>query len=282
MGYRTWRDKMDNLSPFEAWLESFKHEQESVLATILQIEQSEAITSQGRLFISRGNVSIGDLGDEEINLQVREIANRKLLETNPKSETCTFQLPCGRKINIFIDVYIPLSELIIFGAGHDAMPVASYAASLGFKTTVVDQRESYNSAERFPGINRLILSTSNFPENIKIDHRTYIIVMNHHIERDIETLKFVLPSSSPYIGVLGPRSRSMRMLKALEAEGIFFNDYEFDRMYSPIGLDIGAVSSEEIAISILAEVIAKKNGHRGGSLKGSESIHQPAKTKLLV
>lgn len=271
---------MDKLLPFEMWLNSIKEEQESVLATILPNELNE--NRLGRLFVSRGNHVIGDLGDEKINQQVTNMARIKLDEPNPRSETCTFTLSTGEVVNIFIDVYIPPSEVMIFGAGHDAIPVAKYAVSLGFKTTVIDQRESYNSEERFPNTQRLIVRTCDFAKQIKIGHRTYIIVMNHHIERDIETLKFVLPSVSPYIGVLGPRSRRIRMLDAIKVEGILFNDYELKRMHSPIGLDIGAASSEEIAISILAEVIAKKNGHRGGFLRESEYIHHPVNTKLVV
>lgn len=271
---------MDKLLPFEMWLKSIKEEQESVLATVLANEQKE--NNEGRLFVSRGNHSIGDLGDEQMNQQVINIAKIKLDQANPKSETCVFTLPSGEEVNVFIDVYIPPAEVMIFGAGHDAIPVAKYAVSLGFNTTVVDQRESYNSKERFPNAQRLIVRTCDFHEKIKIGYRTYIIVMNHHIERDIETLKFVLPSVSPYIGVLGPRSRRIRMLDAIKAEGILFNDYELKRMHSPIGLDIGAASSEEIAISILAEVIAKKNGHSGGFLRGSEYIHHPANIKVVV
>ncbi|KAB2334845.1 hypothetical protein F7731_13885 [Cytobacillus depressus] len=273
---------MLNLSPFEAWLISLEEERESVLATIMPIDPSKLNKEPCRLFISKESKTIGDLGDEDINQRVTEIARRKLNESNPKSETRIFTLPNGEEIHIFIDVHIPPAELMIFGAGHDAIPVAKSAVSLGFKTTVVDQREFYNSEERFPGTNRLIVKTSEFEGKIKIGHRTYIVVMNHHIERDQETLKFVLRSSSPYIGVLGPRSRRMRMLKALEEEGVIFVENELDRMYSPIGLDIGADSPEEIALSILAEVVAKKNGHAGGFLKGSEYIHKAAATKEPV
>ena len=257
-----------------------KEEQESVLATVLPNDQNE--NTQARLFVSRGNHSIGDLGDEKINQQVINIAKMKLDEANPKSETRVFKLPSGEEVHIFIDVYIPPAEVMIFGAGHDAIPVAKYAVSLGFKTTVVDQRESYNSEERFPHTQRHIVRTSDFHEQIKIGHRTYIVVMNHHLEKDIETLKFVMPSVSPYIGVLGPRSRCIRMLDAINAEGVLFSDCEMKRMHSPIGLDIGASSSEEIAVSIVSEVIAKKNGHSGGFLRGSEYIHQPERTKVVV
>ncbi|MEH7122361.1 XdhC family protein [Bacillus sp. JJ1773] len=273
---------MLNLSPFEAWLTSFEEEQECVLATILPINPSQQTNEPCRLFISGSHKTIGDLGDEDINLRVIELARRKLNESNPKSETRVFTLPDGNEVHVFIDVYIPPVELMIFGAGHDAIPVAKYAVSLGFKTTVVDQREFYNNEERFPGTNRLIVKTSEFQEKIKIGRRTYIVVMNHHIERDQETLKFVLRSPSPYIGVLGPRSRRIRMIEGLEHDGVFFDENELNRMYSPIGLDIGAVSPEEIALSILAEVVAKKNGHSGGFLQGSEYIHRVSNTKEPV
>lgn len=273
---------MTKLSPFEAWLMSFEEEQECVLATTLPTDHTHINKAPCRLFISGSHEAIGDLGDEDINLRVTEIAKKKLSESNPRSETRVFALPNGQEIQVFIDVYIPPSELMIFGAGHDAIPVAKYAVSLGFKTTVVDQREFYNNEERFPGTNRLIVKTSEFQEKVKIGRRTYIVVMNHHIERDQETLKFVLRSSSPYVGVLGPRSRRIRMIEGLGANGIFFDENELNRMYSPIGLDIGAATPEEIALSILAEVVAKKNGHSGGFLKGSEYIHRAANTKEPV
>lgn len=270
-------------TPFEMWLNSMKEEKEGILATVLpNHEFKNGYKNQGRLFISRENGAFGDLGDENMNLQVIEIAKNKLDEENPQSETRLFMLPSGEEKSIFFDVYIPLVEIMIFGAGHDAVPLAKYAVSLGFKTTVVDQREAYNSEERFPHTERLIISTSEFQEKITIGKRTYIIVMNHHIERDIETLKFVLPSKSPYIGVLGPRKRRIKMLDTIKNEGISYDDRELNRMYSPIGLNIGAVSPEEIAISIVAEVIAKKNGHMGGFLRDSDSIHHPTNNKLLV
>jgi xanthine/CO dehydrogenase XdhC/CoxF family maturation factor len=213
---------------------------------------------------------------------VLEIGQRKLMESNPKSETRTFTLPEGFDIHVFIDVYIPPSEIMIFGAGHDAIPVANYAVSLGFKTTIIDQRTFYNNKERFPFASRQIVSPAYFNEKIKISYRTYIVVMNHHLEKDQETLKFVLRSESPYIGVLGPRSRQTRMLKAIEAEGILFDEKELERIHSPIGLDIGAVSPDEIALSILSEIVAKKNGHSGGFLRGSDHIHKAASMKELV
>lgn len=265
-------------SPIEGWVKSFEERKESILATVLQPELGKL----GRLFMSREG-SFGDLGNEELNVLVKELACKKLDETNPKAEAISVFLSGGEQVKIFLDIYLPPFELMVFGAGHDAIPVVNFAEKLGFQTTVVDQREVYNSKDRFPNAKRFILKPSQFQEKLEVGNRTYVVVMNHHLERDQETIKFVLDSPTPYVGVLGPSSRMMRMMEALENEGSFFNEKELEKMHNPIGLDIGAVSSEEIAISILAEVIAMKNGHHGGFLKGSEYIHHKnARTELKL
>jgi xanthine/CO dehydrogenase XdhC/CoxF family maturation factor len=264
---------MSKQSAFEAWSACVEAEQAGVLATILHTGSPLTEQESGRLFISDEVEPIGDLGEAEVNEQIIEIASQKLKENNPKSETVILILSDGKEISIFIDVYMPPIELMIFGAGHDAIPVANYSVSLGLKTTIVDSRSFYNSEERFPGTHRIVTSEETFQDKLTIGNRTHIIVMNHHLEKDQETLKFVLNSSSPYVGLLGPRSRRMRMLDGLKESGVVFSEQQLARLYSPIGLDIGAQTSEEIAISILTEVIAVKNGHRGGFLQGSEVIH---------
>lgn len=262
---------MSGQSAFDAWLTCIEREQAGILATILQQDANKHATD--RIFISGDGMLVGDLGDKAINASVIEIANHKFNEKNPKPETRDFSFANGDEISIFIDVNLPKEELMIFGAGHDAIPVANYSVSLGFRTTIIDSRSHYNNEKRFPGTTRIISRTEDFPQKIQIGNRTYIIVMNHHLERDQETLKFVLHSSAPYIGVLGPHSRRIRMVDALKDEGVLFTKSQLKRMHSPVGLDIGAGSPEEIAISMLAEVIAMIHGHAGGFLRGSEFIH---------
>ena len=271
---------MSKQSAFDAWLACIEAEQPGVLATVLQTETVGTNTESDRLFISKEYMPIGDLGDATINALIIELANKRLSEKKPRSETQTFILSNQKEISVFIDVYIPPVDLLIFGAGHDAIPIANFSVSLGLRTTIVDSRSHYNSDTRFPGTKRIIANEADFHENIKIGSQTYIIVMNHHMERDQATLKFVIGSLAPYIGVLGPRSRRIKMLDSLKDEGIIFSESQLERLYSPVGLNIGADSPEEIAISILAEVIAIKNGHTGGFLKGSESIHQLPTEKI--
>ncbi|RWR11956.1 XdhC family protein [Siminovitchia fortis] len=260
---------------FDLWLATIKEEQPCVLATIL-LEKGDS----ERIFIPKKGAPAGDFSDSTVQAHVITMAQQKMKEKNPKSLSQSFTMENGKEIDIFIDVYMPPAELVIFGAGHDAIPVAQYAVSLGWKTILVDPRPFYNSEERFPGTVRILVDTSKLKDEVKIGGHTYVIVMNHHIERDRETLKYVLPSPSPYIGVLGPRKRRVRMLEAIQGEGIRFTEEQLRRMHSPIGLDIGSETPEEIAISIMAEIIAVQKGHHGGFLQDANTIHQGATVNL--
>src|SRR5699024_3656564 len=161
----------------------------------------------------------------------------------------------NEQITVFVDVFVPQARVMIFGAGHDAIPVAKYSVSLGYDTTVVDAREGFNTEALFPNTKRIIAHPESYAEKVTITENTYVIVMNHHIEKDRKTLEFVLPSNAAYVGVLGPRSRRERMMNQLRDEGVFLEESELQKMYNPVGLDIGAEKPEEIAISILSEII---------------------------
>ncbi|WP_338470514.1 XdhC/CoxI family protein [Niallia sp. XMNu-256] len=264
------RDEMTECRSFNRWLDCVKNQEEGVLVTILQ---TEGYADGGRMFIPKEGSPIGSLGDRFLNEKAATIGLAKLNESNPKSESILMTRSDGVELLVFLDVYIPPVTLLIFGAGHDALPVAKLGVSLGMRTVVVDQRPAFNNEERFPGMKRLVINPAKFNEQIKITNRTYIVIMNHHIDRDIETLKFVLPSNAAYIGLLGPRSRGNKLIHAIETEGIRVSDNKLAKLHSPIGLDIGSVTPEEIAISILAEIIAVRTGHHGGFLQGSQRIH---------
>src|SRR5699024_10429659 len=119
---------------------------------------------------------------------------------------------------------------------------------------------------------RLIIKSTDL-HNIPIIKYTYSIIINHHIEKDENTLAFALKSPAPYIGLHGPLSRREKILTRLKKKRISFEKNEMKKLNSPIGLDIGAESPEEISISILGEIIAFKNHHPAGFLHDSEKIH---------
>lgn len=270
---------MYNEKAFNTWLAYIDAKKPCILATVLQKDTPKSDYEPKRMFISKDMMSIGSLGNTSVEQQVIEVARKKFNEKSASSETKIFSLEDGKEIHVFIDLFMPPIQVMIFGAGHDAIPVAKYSNALGLQTTVVDARPAFNSEENFPGTNRIIARENELEEKVMIDERTYVVVMNHHIKKDQDTLKFVLKSDASYVGVLGPRSRRVRMLEELQDEGVTFTEKELQKMHSPIGLDIGASTPEEIAISILGEIIAIRNGHTGGFLTGEEYIHRDSKER---
>lgn len=257
--------------PLDAWLNGMKEEQAGVLITTLDREEG------GRLYVSdSGEEPVGSLGNPHFDTLAVKYARNKLGEQNPKSESRMMGPEKGREARLFFDVYQPPVKLLIFGAGHDAIPLAAMGHSLGFQTIVVDPRLDYNTPFRFPHAKRILAHPPSFAAKVKVDPQTYAIIMNHHLERDMESLHYILQSKAAYIGVLGPLSRRNGMLDRLKQEGKWSAPERLKHMFSPVGLDIGAYTPEEIAVSILSEIVAVRNRHSGGFLRDRARIHHPS------
>ena len=248
-----------------AWLRAVRAGQAAALATVLKIEEGSGLAQASRMFVSAEGEPLGTLGNAALDKQLVGAATEKMSQLYPRSETKTYELE-GGSADIFLDVTVPPPELILFGAGHDAIPLAAYAHDLGFSTTVVDARHAFVTAERFPHAKLVRTHPSGFAEQVEIGPRSYVVIMNHHLERDKESLAFVLKSGAPYVGALGPRSRFDDMVSALKEEGRELSSGEVARVRNPIGLDIGADTPEEIAVSVMAELVAVRGGYGGGVL----------------
>ncbi|UTR09946.1 XdhC family protein [Evansella sp. LMS18] len=264
---------------FGSWSDSVQKEIPAVLCTIIKGSPQENISAGDRFCIKREGL-YGKCLNTELAEKATELALKKLGEQNPKSGTTVLSIG-ENKIEVFLDVYVPPPGLLIFGAGHDAIPLAKRSTEFGFKTTLVDPRPGYNTKELFPGSDCILLDPAKVEkDDLIITERTYVVIMNHHLERDVKSLALALNSSAPYVGVLGPRSRLERLLDRLEEEGLNFTEDQLDeKLFGPVGLDIGADSADEIALSIMAEVLAVKNGHAGGFLRERQAIHQPVNIK---
>lgn len=240
------------------------------LARGFVLEEKGAVRELTHLWVGaeRTGEAPRDLSEELLAAACGEI----LAETAPRSRWLEVD---GRPV--FIDVFTPAMEIVVFGAGDDARPVAAIARSLGFAVTVVDVRGELLTAERFPDA-RLVHARDReaFGQKLDIGPRTMVLAMNHQIERDKEALAFALPSPAAYVGLLGPRERGERTLSALREMGALSEGGAMARFHNPVGLDIGAQTPEEIALSVLAEMVAWREGRKGGSLRQRrEGIHDP-------
>ena len=183
----------------------------------------------------------------------------------------------GETAKVFIETLSAPVPLVVFGAGHDVLPVLELARQLGWQTEVVDPQARPASRERFAQAERVTLAR---PEavgrQVKITRRTLALLMSHNYAHDLALLKFLLASPAVYIGVMGPRKRTERLLCELSEKEQDFRLGEEDRarLYAPAGLDVGANSPAEIALSIVAEMRAVLAGRRGGMLRERQgSIH---------
>jgi xanthine dehydrogenase accessory factor len=232
----------------------------------------------GRMIVSVGGVIAGGLSDAVVQQEAVARACGRLRAPYAVS---------GREsigsAEVFSEIALPPPSLIIFGAGHDAAPVAQLAWTVGFAVTVVDVREAFLVPDRFPGATLTRAHFSQFASHVKPPPGAFMLVMNHHVERDQESLRFSLDSEAAYIGVLGPRSRYDRLLAGLAALGYAPDAAKTSLVRSPVGLSLGAETPQEVAVSILGEILAIRRGFDGGFLVGSvRSLHSPEDRRLLA
>jgi len=172
--------------------------------------------------------------------------------------------------------YIPSPvSLLVVGAGNDAKPVVTIADLLGWEVTVAEGRITHATTKRFPEAKNVIVSKAEeFLDNFIVDDRTFVLLMTHNYHYDLQVLKLLLKTDCPYIGTLGPRTKLLRMISDLNDEGIIVTDQDMKRIYGPIGLDIGAETSEEIALSAISEIKAVMESRKGTSLRyKTDKIH---------
>lgn len=173
----------------------------------------------------------------------------------------------------FIESINPLISIVVVGAGNDAIPVTRIASILGWNITVVDGRPNYVTAERFPAAQRLVVAKpEKVLDNIVVNEWTAFVLMTHNYNYELAFLKELLPLHPSYIGILGPKKKLERMLGELEDSGTMITDLQLETIHGPVGLDIGSETSEEIALSIIAEIKAVFSQRNGHSLKYKTTV----------
>ena len=176
---------------------------------------------------------------------------------------------------VFVDRIEPPMSLTIFGAGDDAQPLARFAGELGWRVTVADPRPAKLTEARFPGVSGLVLGPAEeLVARAAPAPGSLAVVMNHHYRHDRPLLRHLLPLPLGYLGLLGPKARTERILADLATEGFALTAAMRSRLRAPVGLDLGADSPEEVALSIIAEMKAVQAGRDGRPLRErTQPIH---------
>jgi len=211
-----------------------------------------------QLLIRRDGTTVGDLGSRALNESVAELsvsdfpdfgAGRRILNAE------------AGEIDVFFETHAPTPRLVLVGAVHVAIPLVTFAKTMGFRTVVVDPRASFATEERFPHADELI---RDWPQEalpaIGLNESTSVAVLSHDMKIDVPALELALRSPARYIGALGSRATHAKRVSVLKGAG--FSAAEISRIHSPIGLDIGGRNAEDIALSVIAEVVAVGHGRR--------------------
>lgn len=169
---------------------------------------------------------------------------------------------------VFVDVVPPPTRLVIFGAGDDAQPLVRFAKDLGWHVTVADPRPDFASSARFPSADAIVVGPAGkLVARVAAPDDALAVVMTHHYVHDVPLLRDLLASPLPYIGLLGPKARGERILSDLAKDGLVLSAAQRSRVHAPVGLDLGANTPEEVALSIVAEMRAALAARDGRPLR---------------
>jgi xanthine/CO dehydrogenase XdhC/CoxF family maturation factor len=249
--------------------ECLQRRRPGVMATIISDEDAERIGE--RVLWHHGETSYAACTVSEPR-RAEQLANAAL--GSLRSGRGSQLLRLGTT-DVFVEAVVPPTPLLICGANHDAAPLTRLAKSVGWHVTVVDPWVgTHPRLERFPGADAMICcAPADLPARVPIEPGSFAVIMSHNVAHDAAFLNALLPSPVAYIGLLGPRKRTERLLAAV-AGGESRHSLDDERLHGPIGLDIGAEDPETIALSILAEMQAVKSGRAGGFLrKRQRPIH---------
>jgi xanthine dehydrogenase accessory factor len=172
-------------------------------------------------------------------------------------------LICGGTVEIFVEPILPQPILYIFGGGHVSMALAKTTHSAGFAIGIVDDREQFANLERFPMAREVYTSWEEAFEKIKPNASSYMVIVTRGHRDDMRVLGWAVNTDARYIGMIGSKRKVISVYQALEREGI--PSEKFDHVHAPVGLEIGALTPDEIAISIAAELIAVRRGASAGN-----------------
>ena len=239
----------------------------AALATIVRRQGSTPRKSQAKMLIREDGSSIGSIGGGQTEAAVLREAER-VMETGQASlqkyrltqeDAEVDGLICGGTVEVFVEPILPDPKVAIMGAGHIGQTIAEAAHRVGFKVAVVDDRESFANRERFPEAEEITVAP--FEEgldSITVSQNSFILIVTREHGYDQKVLEKAIQTPARYIGLLGSRGKVQVIVKGLLDQGI--PPQSFSRLYAPIGVRIGSETPEEIAVSVVAELIAIYRG----------------------
>jgi xanthine dehydrogenase accessory factor len=253
--------------------------QKCALATIVQVRGSIPSYESAKLLVREDGSLVGTIGGGCVEAEVWNAA-REVMDTG-KPRHMSFNLGqdaaydngliCGGQLDVFVEPVLPSPRAFIFGAGHISKSLSQVLTMAGFLSTVIDDREAFANRERFPDADEVLSGDYEtiFP-SLTIHDSSYIVIVTRGHRDDMRVLRWAVSTPACYISMIGSRRKVINVVKELEKEGI--SRERMERIYAPMGLEIGAISPEEISISVAAEMIAIRRNAPGNWRAASKSL----------
>ncbi len=254
---------MSGMDVYEEIVKLRREGRKAALATIVNVRGSIPSFKTAKMLVRDDGSILGTIGGGCVEAEVWQAARAVIDEEKPRTLTFNLNqnpkydtgLVCGGTLDIFVEPILPTALLYVFGAGHVAYNVYNVARTAGFDVIVVDDRESYANRERFPEAREIHSDEFDVSlQKLAPNETSFIVIVTRGHRDDMRVLRWAIETPARYIGMIGSKRKVISIYRELQNEGV--PPGKFDRVHAPVGLDIGAVTPEEIAVAIVAEMIA--------------------------
>jgi xanthine dehydrogenase accessory factor len=258
---------------FEEIVRMRRSGQRGALATIVHTDGSIPSFESSRMLVREDGSTAGTIGGGCVEADVwaaakdvmqKEVPRKMVFHLNNEASYDN-GLICGGTVEVFVEPVLPQPIVYLFGGGHVSTAVAKAAHAAGFGIAVIDDREAFANAERFPMAQEIHTSFDEAFAKLQPNGSAYLVIVTRGHKEDMRVLAWAVRTKARYVGMIGSRRKVLSVYKALEKEGYRMD--EFEHVFAPMGLDIGALSPEEIAISIVAELVAVRRNAGGAAHK---------------
>ena len=249
-------------------------------AAVCTVTKSQGSTPRhigSKMLVYENGDFIGTIGGGEMEHRVLDETRMAITDGKPRLLSYTMNDPargdpgvCGGQMEVFVEPILPSAKVVIIGSGHVGKAVAHLAKWLGFRVAVSDDRPAFCAPETNPDADEYYpVSMADLPGQLKINPQTYLVLTTRGVAVDVPGIPALLETRAAYIGVIGSRRRWATTLKELKAQGVA--DEKLARIHSPMGLELNAETPQEIAVSIMAEIIMLRNGGTGEVMQESKN-----------
>ncbi|MBI1354520.1 MAG: xanthine dehydrogenase [Acidobacteria bacterium] len=262
--------------------------EKAALCTIVEVQGSIPSFQSAKMLIKQDGSMVGTIGggctEAEVWNAAREVIETehpRMLSFNLGQEAAYDNgLICGGQLNVYVEPVLPIPTAYIFGGGHISKSLSKVATLAGFRTVVIDDREQYANAERFPEAVEVFADDYEkvFPQ-LPVNDAAYVIIVTRGHRDDMRVLRWAAETSARYIAMIGSKRKTIEVCKQLLADGVGLESLE--RVHAPMGFDIGAVTPEEIAVAVVAEMIQRRRNPQADWSPLSKSIFAEGTPKAL-